>query len=218
MERLDYRSIIRIFICFIAYYFISVFVIHKYIYTFILKNLFLAMIPLGIAFLLQCSLKYKPDLTFCHLILGFLWLIFFPNAPYLITDLVHMNAMPFYEVGITSVGIEYWVSLLHIGGGIIFGLFAGMYSLMMIHRIIAARWGTGLGYLILIGICLLTGYAVYVGRFIRLNSWDVINPLYVMNTLFAKMSIRGSILSLLFGVFILICYIMFSMFTDVRKN
>lgn len=218
MNQPDCKLIIRIYICFISYYLISVFIIQKFIYKFILWNLFLAMIPLGFAFLLQLSLINKPKLRFWDFILGSLWFVFFPNAPYLITDLIHINAMPFYEVGISSIGIEYWVSLLHIGGGVIFGIFAGMHSLMIIHKMILNKAGVIVGNIMLVCICMLTGYGVYIGRFIRLNSWDILNPLYVLNTLIAQISFRGSILSLLFAVFTLICYILFYMFLNTKKS
>lgn len=77
MDRLDYKLIVKIYICFIAYYLLSVFVIEKYIYKFILWNLFLAVVPLAFAALLHLSLKNKPKLVFLHIILGFLWFVFF---------------------------------------------------------------------------------------------------------------------------------------------
>ena len=218
MNRPDYKLVIKIYICFISYYIISVFVIEKYIYKFILWNLFLAVIPLGFAFLLHLSLKRGRRIRIWDLVLGALWLLFFPNAPYLITDLIHINAMPFYDVGISSIGIEYWVSLLHIGGGVLFGLLAGMYSLMIIHKILLARAGAGIGNIMLGCICILAGYGVYIGRFIRLNSWDIISPFYVLETLFTRLSIRGAVLSMLFAVFILICYLLFYMFINPRYS
>lgn len=143
---------------------------------------------------------------------------FFPNAPYLITDLLHINAMPFYEVGIATIGTEYWVSLLHVGGGVIFGLLAGMYSLLLIHQVLLAKAGTAAGHIILVCICMLTGYAIYIGRFIRLNSWDILNPLHALNSLIVKTNVRGLILSLLFAAFILIFYGVFRMFFDKNKR
>lgn len=218
MNRPDYRLVIKIYICFILYYFISVFVIETYIYKFILWNLFLAVIPLGLAFMLHLSLEQNRRIKIRDLALGALWLLFFPNAPYLITDLIHVNAMPFYRVGISSIGVEYWISLLHIGGGVLFGLLAGMYSLMIIHKIILARAGAVIGNIILIGICMLTGYGVYIGRFIRLNSWDILNPFYVLETLAAQISVRGAVLSMLFAAFTLICYLLFYMFLNPRSG
>ena len=218
MNRLDYKLIFKIYICFIAYYLLSVFVIERFIYKFILWNLFLAMIPLAFAALFHVSLSNKSKIGFREIILGVLWLLFFPNAPYLITDLLHINAMPFYEVGIASIGIEYWISLLHVGGGVIFGLFAGMYSLMIIHKIIMAKMGTITGNIILLCICMLSGYGVYIGRFVRLNSWDILNPLYVLERLIAQISFRGTVLSMLFAMFTLICYLLFFMFLDAEKG
>ncbi len=217
MKRPDYKLIISIYSCFIAYYLISAFVIRKYIYTFILWNLFLAMVPLGFAFLLQLSLRKRGKLRVREYVLGIMWLLFFPNAPYLITDLVHMNAMPFYELGITSVGIEYWISLLHIGGGVIFGLFTGMYSLMIIHKIIMHQAGTTAGNIALVCICGLAGYGVYIGRFVRLNSWDILQPSYVLDALISQINMHGVVLSLLFAVFTLICYLLFYMFTNTKR-
>jgi len=89
---------------------------------------------------------------------------------------------------------------------------------MIIHKIIMAKMGTITGNIILLCICMLSGYGVYIGRFVRLNSWDILNPLYVLERLIAQISFRGTVLSMLFAMFTLICYLLFFMFLDAEKG
>src|SRR4051794_15752674 len=73
---------------------------HKYSYLFLLWNLFLAWIPLLFAYYLQQSYFSERRNPVFIFVTGFLWLLFFPNAPYIITDLVHLNhklsCLPFW--------------------------------------------------------------------------------------------------------------------------
>jgi len=97
------------------------------------------------------------------------WLIFFPNAPYLFTDLIHLQP---------AGGHRFWMDLLMI---LLFawpGFLVGCLSLKTLHAPVAARFGIAAGWFFVASACGLAGIGVYIGRFLRWNSWDIlVNPL-----------------------------------------
>ena len=100
---------------------------------------------------------------------AFLWLIFFPNAPYILTDLQHLSQ------GSNSVPLWYDVIML-----IWFswtGMLLGIVSLNLMQEIIKRQIGRWAGWVFVFMVAGLSSVGLYVGRFIRLNSWDVLkNP------------------------------------------
>lgn len=123
-------------------------------------NLFLAWIPYGISLILreQQTLSIK-------LLLLAGWLLFFPNAPYIITDLLHLRERP---------PVPLWYDMLTIFSFAWTGLIFGYLSLIRIQRVIIQEWGHVAGQLLTGGALLLAGMGVYIGRFLRWNSWDIL--------------------------------------------
>ena len=103
------------------------------------------------------------------------WLLFFPNAPYIITDLFHFSKDP---------GVPYWFDLVLVVSGTWNGMLLGFLSLMQVERFLlkklSVKW-TGL----IIALCiLLCGYGIYLGRYLRYNSWDILtNPIELLSAI-----------------------------------
>ena len=97
--------------------------------------------------------------------LGAVWLLFFPNAPYILTDLVHLEGRP-------PVPFWYDLALLLSAAGV--GLLAGYVSLADVHDVVARRWGGAVGWASAVGALFLGAFGVYLGRVLRWNSWDVV--------------------------------------------
>jgi len=93
------------------------------------------------------------------------WFLFFPNAPYIFTDLVHLG--PRYYG-------HYWIDMLLILLVAVTGLTLGFLSLQSMHRRVTRHYRWPAGWLFVIVMSLLSGAAIYAGRFLRWNSWDVI--------------------------------------------
>lgn len=132
-------------------------------YAFLLWNLILAGIPLVIAVTLHHKMKDIKTIFLLPLI-G-LWLLFFPNSPYILTDIFHLRPRD---------GIALWFDLLLLITYAWNGLILGFYSLWHIQELVKKRWGKVLANIV-IGISLfLAGFGVYLGRFLRWNSWDIL--------------------------------------------
>lgn len=99
------------------------------------------------------------------LAVGAVWLLFLPNAPYILTDLVHLGARP-------PVPFWYDLTLLLSAGGT--GLLAAYVSLADVQSVVARRLGTRVSWAIAIGSLFLSGFGIYLGRELRWNSWDII--------------------------------------------
>jgi len=135
-------------------------------YTFMIWNLFLAWIPLGIAFGAS-SLTRERWHIFIVLPLALIpWLLFFPNAPYMLTDLLHLRY--------PHLGIPIWFDVLMVNWFAWTGALLGVFSLFMMHDIVRRGFGRLAGWLFVIGVGLLSGLGIYIGRFLRWNSWDLI--------------------------------------------
>lgn len=123
-------------------------------------NIFLAWLPLLFASVAQKQ-WCKP---FFLTTFSFLWLLFLPNAPYLITDLIHLRP-------VDAVPLWYDAALLF--SFAISGLLLGLRSLSTMQQIVNRRFGHFGGWLLVFGASGLSGFGIYIGRFLRWNSWDV---------------------------------------------
>jgi uncharacterized membrane protein len=135
-------------------------------------NLLLAWIPLVAAATLQLLDREKRLTRPRAAGLVGLWLIFFPNAPYLVTDFVHLRPRPgeaplWFDIGVLMIFA--WT-----------GLLLGFVSLYWVQEFLRARVGTVRSTVVAMLVLGLSGYGIYLGRFARLNSWDlVLRPLDV---------------------------------------
>ncbi|WP_153796827.1 DUF1361 domain-containing protein [Foetidibacter luteolus] len=130
-------------------------------YMFYPWNFFLAIVPLLFSRRLQAytSMGLKP------LLLMGGWLLFFPNAPYIVTDVFHFEQ---------RAPIPYWYDLLLVISGAWNGLILGFVSWMQVESYLARQlkpvWLKITSSLFII----LAGYGVYVGRYLRYNSWNIV--------------------------------------------
>ncbi|HEY4389944.1 MAG TPA: DUF1361 domain-containing protein [Paenibacillus sp.] len=152
-------------------------------YLFLIWNTFLAWIPLGLAVVLDLvSLFESRSLRrSLYLIVGMLWLFFYPNAAYLITDMLH----PFVRYPTQSSrfweDISFWNHLNTVFFTAIIGLALGSLALASVHQLVRRAYGSFIGWGFAIVVLLLSSFGIYLGRFIRWNSWDILrSPMTVL--------------------------------------
>jgi uncharacterized membrane protein len=143
---------------------VRVLLTHQPKFIFLLWNLFLAAIP----FALSAALTLAAGRPGVRLLLpvGVVWLLFFPNAPYLITDLFHLEP---------RAGVPYWYDLALIMSCAWNGLMLAFASLLDMHALVRQRLGFWVGWLFVTVALGLSAFGVYLGRYLRYNSWDVLN-------------------------------------------
>ena len=127
-------------------------------------NLFLAWIPFLLALLVYE--RARAGASWRVLVpLGLLWLAFFPNAPYLITDLKHLGHG-------AQVPVLYDVLLLSAAAWL--GLLLGLSSLFLVHAIARRLVGALDAWALVVAVLALSSFGIYLGRVQRWNSWDVV--------------------------------------------
>lgn len=171
---------------------------HSFFYLFLVWNLFLAVIP----FAITTYLTSLPKLNKFVLVFWFLaWLLFLPNAPYIITDLLHLKISNTHLL---------WLDILVISSFAFNGLIAFYLSVLDMASILKGR----LKHLnsLIIFILFLCGFGVYLGRFLRYNSWGIVqDPIALFSDILEIVFYPGQhteawLFTLLFGAFLTIGY------------
>lgn len=135
-------------------------------YGFLLWNLVLAWIPFGLAgvtYLLAVARKRVLYLLVAAT--AAVWLVFFPNAPYILTDYQHL--------GDASSMVPVWYDVLMLTWFAWTGLMLGIASLWLMQEVVARSVGRAASWAFVGCVSVLGAFGVYLGRFQRWNSWDL---------------------------------------------
>lgn len=138
-------------------------------YGFMWWNLALAWIPFLAAAALQISLERQRWSSWQSLVATTVWLTFLPNSYYVLTDLMHIHATG-------EVSILFDVIMMSLFA--FTSLLLGFISLLFVQRELEKRLPLRLVMLLICGVVLLCSFAIYLGRYLRWNTWDIIlNPI-----------------------------------------
>ena len=131
------------------------------IHGYLVWNLALAWIPLLLAIvLLTAYARRRSPLELVAV--GAAWLLFLPNAPYLLTDFVHLGqAHRLYDA-------------ILIGSFAFTGLALGFASLLVVQLVVTRAAGALLGWTVALGALFFASVGIYLGRVLRFNSWDAV--------------------------------------------
>jgi uncharacterized membrane protein len=137
-------------------------------FSFLLWNLVLAWIPYLSSLWAGRLHRRNPRRWWVLVIPGALWLAFFPNAPYILTDLLHLRQ---------RLPIPLWYDTGMLLAFALAGLFLGVFSLHAMQKLVRYHGGSFVSWLFVLVALGLGGLGVYLGRFLRWNSWDLLlNP------------------------------------------
>ena len=141
---------------------------HSTAYEYLIWNLFLAWLPLLFALWLTKTLHTKLWSSWEAMLASGLWLIFLPNSFYMVSDFIHLRDIQTVDVLYDAVMFTSFVFT---------SLVLGFSSVYLIHKQLSRRFkpraaGSWIAFTLL-----LCGFAVYLGRDLRWNSWDILtNP------------------------------------------
>ena len=175
-------------------------------FNFLVWNLFLAWVPYLCSLAATCLHLRQPKSWWLILLPGFVWLIFLPNAPYLVTDILHLDE---------RAPVPLWYDIAMLATFAWTGVFLGMASLSQMQSIVRRFLGGALSWLFALGTIGLSGLGIYLGRFLQWNSWDLFTqPQSVLLDLVVRIAhpiqYRQAFgVTLLFAAFMLVCYVTF---------
>jgi len=186
----------------------------KWYYDNLPWNLFLAWVPYVCSLWSAAWHRLYPDRWWLLLLPGALWLVFFPNAPYIVTDFYHLEKRPpiplWYDIGLIATFA--WT-----------GCFLAIASLRTMQSLVRRRVN-GVVSWVFVAIALgSSGVGVYLGRFERWNSWDLLlHPGKVLRDLAVPLinplhNLRFVGFSLMFTALLLVIYLMFVSVTQGRE-
>ena len=172
-------------------------------HVYLIWNLFLAWLPLLLALLVCHRYETSTDRGWKFFALCGAWLLFFPNAPYIVTDLIHLWSRH---------GRHFWIDLVLVVLFAWIGLILGCLSLWLMQRIVSRAMGWVAGWIFVSVSAGLCGFGVYLGRFLRWNSWDaVVNPLDLLDDIVQPLAHpvahrHDALFIAVFGLFVFLAY------------
>lgn len=171
-------------------------------FLFLCWNLLLALLPLLFAHAAARSVASGKGIWWAML-WSLLWLLFFPNAPYIITDFVHLGSRD---------AIPLWFDAVMIGSFAWAGLMLGFQSLWLMQGLITKKYGGRIGWSFVGVVMVVSSYGIYLGRFQRWNSWDIVTqPVALVADMFSSITHpattpQGLVLTVGMAVFLLLAY------------
>lgn len=135
-------------------------------HTGLIWNLFLAWIPFILAYMAHAVSWRRIWLYLIIPIVALLWLLFFPNAPYMLTDL--------QDLARTATDAPLWYDVIIVVWCSWTAMLLGVVSLYLMQDIVMRTFGRYIGWAFVFIISGASSFGIYLGRFIRLNSWDIL--------------------------------------------
>ena len=166
----------------------------------LLLNLFLAWIPMVLALAIWWLLPSRRLALWCLFVA---WLLFFPNTFYITTDLIHDH-----KFGLD--GVFRWYDILMTACFAVTGMFLGSFSLYLLHSIVRVHRGRVKGWLFAGGVLALGSFGTYLGRIVRLNSWDAFMRPGVLLEKLVSISTNGAEIVVFCGAFFLFSAVVYS--------
>ena len=174
-------------------------------YAGLIFNLGLAWVPFVAAALAYLTRKNRVTFFLIMPVCTLVWLVFFPNAAYLLTD--------FNQLALSGGGAPLWFDVILLIWVAWTGLFLGIASLYLIQEIVTRVAGPLLGWVFALVATALSSVGVYLGRFLRWNSWDLLyNPLPIARDMYGIIrdpidNLPTYVFTILFTLLVLFIYV-----------
>lgn len=185
------------------------------LYAWLDWNLFLAWVPYGLALVASFLRARGLDRAWAMAPLACAWLLVFPNAPYLLTDFIHLRPRP---------GVPLWFDAALLALFAAAGWLLGLLSLEVWKQWLEARVGRAGAWAFVGGTSVLSGYGIYLGRVERWNSWDVLTePRGFLAAVLAHLRAPGAHpqllgLTALFALLVCVSYVTFEALKEGRHG
>ena len=150
-------------------------------------------------------------------------MLFFPNSYYVITDFIHLGGETFYYSSGMYAGWIYtnnftgYLTLTHIFLGAYIAVFMASYSLKIMHNYFIEKYDNMIALVMVLTIFLLSSIGIYIGRFLRLQSWHIFRPFTIIRELLESLNRFSFEFILIFFLIQLLIYFFIKPFIEVLK-
>jgi uncharacterized membrane protein len=179
-------------------------------------NMILATVVFFLSRLLIYLDQRKVHCVFLWMTFGF-WILFFPNSFYILTDFIHLEVYDFFidYPSIYTLKIDDWLVMAHITIGALIALKLGLSSITLLEEHFLQKLKLKpYKILILTALFLVSSIGIYIGRFLRFNSWDILRLFQIVQELFEEWQfMMGFIL-----VFTIIHWVSYLLFANRTNN
>ncbi len=183
-------------------------------YVGLIWNLFLAWIPFVLAYLAYALSWRRRMIYFIIPAFALIWLVFFPNAPYILTDFQHLSDQ--------AGNVPVWFDVILLVWFSWTGFLLGVISLYLMQNIVRREFGRTIGWVFVSVVSLLSSGGIYIGRFVRWNSWDFLSNPFGIATELLNQAMDPSVRSIgfiaLYALFFLFVYITLYVFGHLLQE
>ena len=185
-------------------------------YSSLIFNLALAWIPFAAALAAYAAMRNRITFFLIMPICTLVWLIFFPNAPYLLTDFQHL--------AFTNGSSPLWFDVILLIWFAWTGLLLGISSLFIMQEIITRTFNPTIGWIFAIVATSLSSVGVYLGRFLRWNSWDILqDPLPIAKDMYGFVrhpisNLPTYVFTILFTLLFLFIYVTIHLISRIMQE
>lgn len=149
-------------------------------------NIILALIPYLLIIFIEKRLKIKQlKLDWISVVLLLVFVFFFPNSFYVITDMIHIDRYEFYSVAMYSTqyhdNIYAYITLFHVLITVLIGIYSGVKSIEIFAKILLEKYTYTIMHIGVFLLLFLSSIGIYIGRFLRFFSWDILNPINILS-------------------------------------
>ena len=183
-------------------------------YVALVWNLFLAWVPFVLALAVYGGFRRGAG-ALPLVVGGALWLLFLPNAPYIVTDLKYLGEW---------TGAPIWFDVVLASGAAWAGLALGFLSLYLMHAVVRSLFGALNAWCFVLGALALSSFGIYLGRYERWNSWDLfVRPRALLGDIWGGAMNPGAqveafAVTVAFTVFLAATYLVFYSFVSFSSS
>lgn len=181
---------------------------------FLAWNMFLATLVYAIATLLAYLIDKKAKLWLI-LAVSAVWILFFPNSMYILTDLIHFQENTFFieYPDVYHYSLTEWLIFGHITIGALYAAKLGIASIQKIEPHVM-KYFTGIYHVVLTFLFFLSSFGIFIGRFLRFNSWDIFGLITQIGIVFSY----GTFLIGFVAIFIVLHWIVYFIFSSDKSK
>lgn len=189
-------------------------------FMFLIWNLFLCWVPYIISLVIyRRKMITKRGRPWINHLMTLIWLLFYPNTLYIITDTIHLGRIEsFFLNDIVVMDNGVWLTFCLLIFVVLLGFIMGIISLYAMQNILDVNYGPLFSWGFVIVVLILSSYAIYIGRYFRLNSWDIIRPMKLISNVIQSLNMNMLSFVGIFTIMLLSVYVLFYNLINLRKG